>query len=856
MTNATDTGNSATDDLTKNTTPSFQGSCTNGETIKLYIDTVYANVSAVCTGGSYTLTPSTALTNGIHAIGVTTTDLGNNESLTSIDLSITIDTSSPTAPSTAPDMQDSSDTGDLNTDNITNDTTPSFQGSCTNGETVNLYVDTTLAGSVTCTGSGYLLTPSPALTNGIYNAKISFTDTAWNESGQSTSLSFEINTTLPWAPANAPDMTSASDTGKLNTDDITVDTTPEFTGTCTDGYTVKLYVDSVLNTSAVCSWGTYSITANTLTEWSFSASVTQTDTIGNESWQSLILPFTVDSTVPATMWSTDLVITSDSGTSSSDDITFKKFPEFSGTCTTGEIITLYVDATSAATAECTGGVYSLIPTSALLDGNHDIQVTTTDPAGNESAKSAVLTITVDTLAPTTPSTSPNMTDPSDTGASNSDNITSNLHPDFSGTCTDGETVRLYIDSVEVSSVVCASSTFTLWVPTALTSGTHTAVTTFADVSWNESGLSSSLSFEIDTTAPSAPNDAPNMTDASDTGTSNSDNITSNTLPAFSGVCTDGEIVNLYIDGSLATSTLCAGGTFTLFAPVALTDGAHDITTTTTDVSGNESGQGPIITITVDASAPTSPNITTPTNGLPVTGMAEPGSIVTLTTPSGSTCTATADINGNYSCSLSPAPTNGENITATAKDSSWNISTPTTISGGINISIPWVPDLVDTSDTGASNTDNITTDTMPTITGSCLAEHTVNLYIDNILSISTACIAGNFTLTVPTGLSDGSHVLSTTFSNSSGSASTHSPNLTLYIDTSLPARPTIATPTSGLPVNGTAEPGSSVTVTTPSGATCTVIADINGNYSCSLSPTPINYCYYYRSFRKCINTSYC
>jgi hypothetical protein len=58
-------------------------------------------------------------------------------------------------------------------------------------------------------------------------------------------------------------------------------------------------------------------------------------------------------------------------------------------------------------------------------------------------------------------------------------------------------------------------------------------------------------------------------------------------------------------------------------------------------------------------------------------------------------------------------------------------------------------------------------------------------------------------------------------------------------TVLLSAPTVLTPTLGNPVVGTAEPGNTVLLITPSGATCTTVADIAGKYYCILSLTPVN-----------------
>lgn len=53
-------------------------------------------------------------------------------------------------------MTTGTDLGISSVDNLTNDTTPTFTGSCTSGDVVSLYVDGTgsAVGTQTCTASG------------------------------------------------------------------------------------------------------------------------------------------------------------------------------------------------------------------------------------------------------------------------------------------------------------------------------------------------------------------------------------------------------------------------------------------------------------------------------------------------------------------------------------------------------------------------------------------------------------------------------------------------------------------------------------------------------------------------------
>ncbi|MGJ8664661.1 MAG: Ig-like domain-containing protein, partial [Marinicella sp.] len=107
-----------------------------------------------------------------------------------------------------------------------------------------------------------------------------------------------------------------------------------------------------------------------------------------------------------------------------------------------------------------------------------------------------------------------------------------------------------------------------------------------------------------------------------------------------------------------------------------------------------------ITITV---APAAPVINSPTNGAPVSGTGEPGATVTVSTPSGSSCTTTVQVGGSWSCTLSPSPIDGENISAFQELPVGNISPTTTVTNGIDTTAPTTGTCSVTPDPANDNT---------------------------------------------------------------------------------------------------------------------------------------------------------
>lgn len=763
MTNASDTGSSNIDNVTRITTPDFSGSCTNGETIALYIDASNTGATAVCSSNSYTVSTPSALTEGAHLATVTTTDLAGNESAQSGSVSITLDTTSPLTPS-APNLTTSSDSGASNTDNVTNETIPSFDGSCNSGEAITLYINNISTDAAFCVAGSYALSSVTALTSGNYNITVSATDLAGNESTVSSALAVVIDTGAPASPA-VPDMTAATDTGPSNSDNITNIAAPDFTGSCTNGETIALYIDGAKSAaSQVCASNVYSLSSPvTIADGSHAISISATDIAGNEGSQSAALSVTIDTTAP-TASTPDLTSASDSGSSNSDDITNDATPSFAGTCNNGETITLFVDgASTGLSASCANSAYNITASTVLTDGSHSITTTAQDIAGNTGAQSSpVLAITIDTNQPSALTTAPDMLASSDSGASNTDNVTNVVLPSFTGSCTNGELISLVINSNNVGATdICASSTYTLTAPDSLINGNHAIGVTSTDTAGNESLESPTLTITIDTGGPNVPS-TPDMLAASDSGSSSTDNITNVTSPSFSGTCSNGDSMRLYVNGSSTTSTaVCSTNSYTLTPPTAFSNGTQNIAVTAEDSTGNESSLSVALTITVDTIA------------------------VALA----------------------------------------------------------APDLTALSDTGSSNSDNITNDTTPSFSGACSDGESVALYVNgtaNGTPSPATCSGSSYSITTATALSDATHTITVVSTDIAGNVSAASPGLSVVIDSTNPATPTInaltantTTPT----LSGTASlaSGDSLNVEV-NGASYNNISVNGGNWSLNLATT--------------------
>ncbi|KGQ48524.1 hypothetical protein JL04_07745 [Gallibacterium anatis] len=120
--------------------------------------------------------------------------------------------------------------------------------------------------------------------------------------------------------------------------------------------------------------------------------------------------------------------------------------------------------------------------------------------------------------------------------------------------------------------------------------------------------------------------------------------------------------------------------------------------TATDNAGNTST--PTDVIASDSTPPTKPeNLNVSDDGTHVTGIAEPGSTVTVKDENGKEIgTATAGDNGKFDVTINPPKTNGEELTVEAKDEAGNPSQPNTVKAD-DSTPPAKPENLNVSDDG-------------------------------------------------------------------------------------------------------------------------------------------------------------
>ncbi len=726
------------DDITNVTTPMITGTGTAGDTVKLYNGTTLIGSATVGETGTWSVT-SSALAAGAYNLTTTQTDVAGNVSAASSPLAVILDTSAPAAPSSLA-LAPASDTGVVG-DDITNVALPTLIGVAEPGSIVNLYDGDVLIGTSSAdpiTGVWSIAATNP-LTEGANNLAVTAIDAAGNVSLLSDPLAVTLDTKAP--TTSAPTLAAVSDTG-VTGDGITSVALPTLIGTAEPGSTISLYDGDVLigTGSADPTTGAWAVTASTpLSEGANSLTATATDASGNVSLNSAALSVTLDTASPVASSAPVLAPTSDTGVQG-DGITSVALPTLTGTAEPGSTISLYDGDVLIGTgsADPTTGAWAVTASTPLSEGANSLTATSTDAAGNTSAASGPLAVTLGTSGLT-------LAVATDSGVIG-DGITNIATPILVGTAAAGDTVTLTDDTsgtpITIGTAVADQTGNWSYTPTLpVADGTYELIATETLADGTILPSSSPFALTIDTTMPAAPLLA--LATASDSGTPG-DDITNVTTPTLSGLGEAGDAVTLF-DGTTQVGSGIVGqdGTWTITSDV-LAQGTHSFTATQTDVAGNVSTSSAALSVTIDTVLPATvnslallpasdsgtlgdgiTNVTTPV----ITGVGDVGDTVTLYDDGASIGTAMVGANGAWSITSGTLADGVHALTANETDYVGNVSAASVPLGlTIDTAAPAAPTgltLAPASDTGISG-DDITSVLAPTITGTAEAGSTVVL----------------------------------------------------------------------------------------------------------------------------------
>ena len=469
--------------------------------------------------------------------------------------------------------------------------------------------------------------------NGTFNVTARLTDAAGNASANSTATSVTVDTVAPTAPSitsiaengggginageasnGTPVVVGLTGTGAVAGDTLTVNW-----GSQTVTYT--LLAADISASSATVTVPLATITAQG--QGTFDVTARLTDAAGNAGANSTATPVTVDTVAPTAAVAITAIAT-DSGTSSSDYVTNDTTLTVSGThgpLGSGETVQVSSDggASWADVTTSTASTWSYTdPTPHATSFTYQVRIV--DAVGNVGANTASQAVTIDTAAPTAPSITsiaengggginageaangtPVVVGLAGTGAAAGDTLTVNWG---------SQTVTYTLLAADISAS-SATVTVPLATITAQGQGTFDVTARLTDAAGNAGANSTATPVTVDTVAPTATVAITAI--ATDSGTSSSDYVTSDTTLTVSGThgaLGSGETVQVSSDG---------GASWAASPPARRAPGAIPIPTThatsftyqvrIVDAVGNVEANTASQAVTIDTAAPTAPSIT-------------------------------------------------------------------------------------------------------------------------------------------------------------------------------------------------------------------------------------------------------
>ncbi|EJJ3359052.1 non-fimbrial adhesin SiiE [Salmonella enterica] len=779
VTLVTDSGDSDVDNITKVDKPQFSIVTADDIThVRVKIDNA-ANWIELTKGGDgrWIFNVGSALPDGQHTLLVDVTDIAGNVAQETLQFTIDTTLREPTIV-----LDPTHDTGDDTNDNLTRINKPVFIIGNVDNDVSHIVVhidgrDYTIEN----TGGNLTFTPDQPLSDGQHTISVTVTDIAGNTK-TSAELRIEIDTQV-----QIDSVTLTTDSGVNDHDNVTNATRPSFEIATPDDVTSVLVSFDGVNWTPISknAAGQWEFTAGSaLPDGHYTLHVQATDRAGNTA--NSTLGFTVDTQIDGL----SVVMLDDAGKDSTDGITNITSPRFEISAREPlQSVTVILNGKSSTLTQGAGNKWLFTPDTPLVDGTYKIEIVAEDIAGNKISKE--VSFTIDTIV-SDPSI--DLLDADDTGESAVDNITSVTKPRFviGNVPADIDTVVIRINGVSYPVTANGNNLWEFQVPVALNDGVYEAVVVFRDIAGNTS--ETKLPFTIDTTT----SVSVRMEPASDTGNSNSDNLTNKQNPKFEGTAEpNAKLVITIVDDKSGrevlkqTITVGADGNWSV-TPNILPDGMYTINVVATDVAGNTAQtqeRFTIDTVTIDPAIRLSdPSIDDQHEATSLRpefkGFAEAFSTIMIQWDGKVVGSANANANGEWSWTPPSVLAPGSYVVSiVAKDKAGNESSQVdfpVVIPVIDVTPPTIK-LSEESDSGALG-DFTTNNKTPTLVGNTLPNAIVSIYVDGVkVGEATADTAGRYTFQL-SEMKDGHYVVQVGIVNPRDNSELRSTAVDVTIDT--------------------------------------------------------------------------
>ncbi|HHC6465482.1 TPA: Ig-like domain-containing protein [Vibrio parahaemolyticus] len=823
---ASDTGSKG-DAITSVQKPIFSGMATptgvavliiNGKSYDLTIDEK----------GAWSFELPDGLADGSYSYELRVTDPKTGE-VSSVTQNVTIDT---TASFINAGLAEGSDTGASATDGITNQNLPTLTGKCEPNSTVKIQFGE-LVWTIQADNQGsWRQTLSEKLEDGEYSYTVTVVDVAGNESTETFTFKVDTSIDLSATIKNAFN-------GSTPSSFLTNDSKPDFAGSSEPGSIITLTINNNTYQTIVGKDGNWAISLpGSLADGNYNYVITATDAAGNQAQSS----GSVDIKTKAP--TIELSLENDSG-DKKDWITNESSPSLSIKTEADALVVVTINGVRYEATANDDGIALFENIHSISDGSYIISVEVSDKFGNVSTASE--TITIDT---TLPEIEASLAAESDSGYLSTDNITNIKNPTLVGSTEPFATVVIQLDGGKEWEVQAnENGQWTLELPQDLDlkDGKHQYTVTATDIAGNKQ--SEQFEFIIDTKIELSAS-LNNATDKDGIYVTNQNKL------VFAGTSEAGSTITLVIADKTYTSTVKEDGSWEIVLDEPLDDLNYNYTITASDVAGNKTElmgsvsintKGPVVAIELDDNSDSGVHDDWITNSQkPTININVPEDCDIKVTVDGHPYEPILSDDGKWQVNFNQELSEGShNILVEVTDQFGNI---TTVEQELVIDTiaPDIDSGIDSAfDSGESNTDGITSNKKPMLTGTTEPNATVKITFANGSVVSVMSNAeGKWSYAIPTDLSDGKYQYSVEVSDAAGNTHKESYEFTVDTQISLTAKldPSfvMANTTNDHSTNsirpnlsGKTDPGSKVVVTC-GGKTYETIADENGKWVVTLT----------------------
>lgn len=363
-----------------------------------------------------------------------------------------------------------------------------------------------------------------------------------------------------------------------------------------------------------------------------------------------------------------------------DKITNDNTLTLTGTAAANSTVKVFDGTTQIGTATANSSGAWNFTTAALNDAQHTLTAKATNAAGQTSAASAPLNVTVDTHAPNAPTIA-------------SAPVGTNMVK-LSGAAEAHSTVDIFDGGTHIGVATAAVDGTWNFTTAVLATGNHTFTAKAVDVAGNTGTASSPVTVAVSgtqTPPPAAPTIASFSNDSGKVG----DHITNDNTLTLTGTAAANTTVAVF-DGTtkLGVATVDGSGAWH-FTTAPLADGGHSLSAKATDASGQTGSASSNFAVTVDTHAPNAPTLgvftqdgkaigaATAVDDFLLKGAAEANSTVSVMDGGQQIGTVVADANGAWSFDTGHVADGSHSYTSKATDVAGNTGTT---SGAANVTV--------------------------------------------------------------------------------------------------------------------------------------------------------------------------